>query len=85
MKTTTVNTKGQVAIPVEIRRKYAIRPGTRVIIAEFEGRILMVPLPENPLREGRGSISLGAPVAEIIREVHREEETHERAIRSVRP
>ena len=34
-----VSTRGRVTIPVELRRKLGIRPGTRLIAREEEGRI----------------------------------------------
>ncbi len=37
-----VSTRGRVTIPVEIRRKLGIRPGTKLIVREEEGRIVVM-------------------------------------------
>jgi len=39
MTEVSVTPKGQVTIPVEIRKKYQITPGSKVEIAEEEGKI----------------------------------------------
>lgn len=40
----TVKAKGQVVIPVEIRRKFQIDTGTRVAFLEEEGRLFIQPV-----------------------------------------
>ncbi len=40
----TISGRGQVVIPVEIREKLKIRPGTRVSIEEIDGEIRVIPL-----------------------------------------
>ncbi len=37
-----VGTRGRVTIPVEIRRRLGIKPGTRLIVREEEGRIVVM-------------------------------------------
>jgi len=44
MKASLVTTKGQVVIPVKLRRKFRIRRGTQVVFYEKEGEIRMVPV-----------------------------------------
>lgn len=39
MTEVSVTPKGQVTIPVELRRKYKIQPGSKVEITEEEGKI----------------------------------------------
>lgn len=39
MTEVSVTPKGQVTIPVELRRKYRIQPGSKVEITEEEGKI----------------------------------------------
>ena len=39
MTEVSVTPKGQVTIPVELRRKYSIQPGSKVEITEEEGKI----------------------------------------------
>ncbi|MGH9774427.1 MAG: AbrB/MazE/SpoVT family DNA-binding domain-containing protein [Candidatus Acidiferrales bacterium] len=40
----TVTTKGQIVIPSKLRRKYAIRKGTRVVFIEESNRLILQPL-----------------------------------------
>ena len=40
----TVTIKGQVVIPVALRRKYGIRKGTRVRVVEDNGHIAVLPM-----------------------------------------
>ncbi len=53
----TVTTKGQLVIPSKLRRKYAIRKGTRVAFVEEENRLILQPLTPQFIRSLRGSRS----------------------------
>ena len=44
MKTTKITSKGQIAIPKEIREKEGFKEGTRIAILAFEDRIELRPL-----------------------------------------
>jgi AbrB family looped-hinge helix DNA binding protein len=46
--------KGQIVIPVEIRRRYRIEPGTEMQIMEYGGIIYLIPPVENPIKEACG-------------------------------
>lgn len=46
MQITTVTQKGQVTIPVAIRKKHKIQPGSKVLFFENEERVEMKPLPD---------------------------------------
>ena len=41
METTTVTTNGRVTIPQKLRKKYKIKPGTRIYFTEEKGEIKM--------------------------------------------
>lgn len=43
---TTVNTKGQVTIPIHFRKKMNIRNGTKINFVEEGGRIALDPVPD---------------------------------------
>jgi len=53
---TRVTVKGQVVIPAALRRKLRIEPGTRLLVSEEEGKIILEPLFDDPIREGRGML-----------------------------
>jgi AbrB family looped-hinge helix DNA binding protein len=53
----TVSSKGQIVIPVELRRKYKIRGGTRLSVNDRDGSILLTPNPYDALLALRGCLS----------------------------
>jgi AbrB family looped-hinge helix DNA binding protein len=54
----TVKAKGQVVIPVDIRRKFQIDTGTRVAFLEEEGRLFIQPVTDEFI-EGMKGILVG--------------------------
>ena len=50
----TVKAKGQVVIPVDIRRKFQIDEGTRVAFLEEEGRLFLQPVTDEFIEEMKG-------------------------------
>jgi AbrB family looped-hinge helix DNA binding protein len=54
METSYVTSKGQVVVPARIRRKYGIKPGTRLNFVEENGRLLVQPVTREFIRSFRG-------------------------------
>ena len=54
MPKTTVSGKGWVVIPKEIREKYRLRKGDRVLFVDYGGVIALVPASGDPVKESRG-------------------------------
>jgi AbrB family looped-hinge helix DNA binding protein len=52
MEAATVSPKYQVVIPVRVRRALGIRPGQKVQVIPYEGRIELIPL--KPIKQARG-------------------------------
>lgn len=51
MSTVTVSPKFQVVIPLDVRRKLKLEPGTKLMVVEFNGGLRMMPLkPPSALR-----------------------------------
>ena len=65
----TVTEKGTVTIPVEIRKKYKLNPGSKVRFIDTEHGALLVPTPT--MEELRGILSKEVGY-QIIREIHAE-------------
>lgn len=65
--------KGQVVIPVEIRKKYHISKGTKVIVLDKDGEIIMRPLFKEPVKEARGILKKGSSALKVLIEDRREE------------
>ena len=54
MPTLTISSKGWVVIPAELRKKYQLTPGTKVIIVDYGGVLSIVPADQDPIKKGRG-------------------------------
>jgi len=52
METVTVSPKFQVVIPQKVRKALGLKPGQKVQVIPYEGRIELVPV--EPIRRGRG-------------------------------
>ena len=51
MNTVTVSPKFQVVIPLDVRRRMQLQPGTKLMVVEFNGGLRLVPLgPPSALR-----------------------------------
>ena len=81
--TVKVSRKGWVVIPREIRERYGIRPGDRVHIVDYAGRIAIVPGLKDPIRQGRGLLKGRPSLTEaLLEERRRELEREESKIQS---
>ena len=52
MESATVSTKFQVVIPKKVREALGIKPGQKVQVIPYEGRIEIIPL--EPMKNSRG-------------------------------
>jgi AbrB family looped-hinge helix DNA binding protein len=69
----TVTTKGQLVIPAKLRRKYAIRKGTRVAFVEEQNRLVLQPITPEFIRSLRGSLSKDSSALETLLEERKRE------------
>jgi len=53
----TVKAKGQVVIPVDIRRKFQIDEGTRVAFLEEDGRLVIQPVTDDFIEGMKGILA----------------------------
>jgi AbrB family looped-hinge helix DNA binding protein len=56
MTIVTSTVKGQIVIPADIRGKFKIKKGTRVNVYEDGNKIILEPLPDDPIKQGRGML-----------------------------
>ena len=47
METSVVTVKGQIVVPVKLRRRFGIKRGTKIAFIEQDGRLYMQPLDRN--------------------------------------
>jgi AbrB family looped-hinge helix DNA binding protein len=53
---TYATVKGQIVIPVKLRRKYGIKEGTKIIVMDTGDEIVLRPITEQYLKKLRGSL-----------------------------
>ncbi len=51
-----ITVKGQIVIPASLRRKYGIKPGTKIKIHDDGERIILKPVTDESYRRLRGSL-----------------------------
>lgn len=58
--------KGQIVIPSEIRKKYNIRPGSKLQIMEYGGIIYLIPPVDNPIKAAMGALPSKPSLSEVL-------------------
>ena len=69
---TRATTKGQIVIPVALRRKYNIQGGTRIQVFEEKGRIVLRPVTRETIHSARGLFK-GSGALKILTEERKKE------------
>ncbi len=72
-KTVTVTSKGQMVIPAPLRRRLKIHKGTKIHIAEEQGRLILQPVTKEFIRSLRGSLKGHPSLHDELLKEHREE------------
>jgi len=68
-----VSKKGWVVIPRDIRERHGIKPGDKVVIVDYAGRIAIFPAMKDPVREIRGLLKGGPSLTQALLEERRKE------------
>jgi AbrB family looped-hinge helix DNA binding protein len=80
-ETSTVTSKGQLVVPVRIRRRFGIKPGTEVRFIEREGEIVFQPVTKEFIRSLRGFLKSETSVTQdLLRERKAEREAEEASL-----
>ena len=61
METGYVTTKGQLVIPAKMRRKFGIKPGTRVNFFEEKDGIKIIPVTSETIKKNIGFLGSDGP------------------------
>ena len=77
MNTAYVTSKGQLVVPSRLRRRFGIKPGTRINFVEEGGRIIFQPVTREYIRSFRGMFKLKPGKKSVVQE-HLEERRRER-------
>jgi AbrB family looped-hinge helix DNA binding protein len=71
----TFTSKGQLVVPVELRRKHGIEAGTKIRFLEDEfGRIVLQPLTEEYVDRVMGCLARRPDLLDVWEREHREED-----------
>ena len=73
MSIVTATPKGQIVIPAPIRVKFGITGGSRVEVRVEGGKIVVVPLFADPVRQARGIFKGGESALKALAALRREE------------
>jgi AbrB family looped-hinge helix DNA binding protein len=80
MDTGHVTSKGQLVIPAQIRRRYGIKPGTKIRFIERDQEILIQPVTREYIMSVRGMLkSDTSATEELLAERAREKELEEKS------
>ncbi|KAB2959349.1 MAG: AbrB/MazE/SpoVT family DNA-binding domain-containing protein [Candidatus Methylomirabilis oxygeniifera] len=82
MPITHLSEKGQVLIPKALRRKFGLKPGAKIQLAEEAGRLILSPVPPDPIAAATGSLEGEFSLTADLRRDHQEEIHRERKART---
>lgn len=77
MSVVQLSEKGQIVIPSKMRKKYNLRPKTRMEIMDLGDQIVLCPIPENPIVAAEGFLKSEKSVLEMLKEARKEEKKFE--------
>ena len=66
--------KGQIVIPAELRRKYGIKNGTKIIITDTGDAIVLKPMTEQYLKNLQGSLKGKGGLKVLVEERRKDKE-----------
>jgi AbrB family looped-hinge helix DNA binding protein len=79
MESSVLTSKGQIVIPKNIRKKYGIKPGTRILFVEKDGDITIRALTKEYFKSVAGWLKDGGDILdELMKEKKREIEHDEK-------
>ena len=89
MPVVKTSSKGQVVIPVNIRKKLGIKPGQKVRLTLLGDKAVITPLPEDPIKALRGLLKGKPSMAKALltdrkKEAEREKKISARLLRGSR-
>jgi len=78
METAYVTSKGQMVVPARLRRKYGIKPGTKICFIERDGEILFQPVTPGYIRSVCGMLkSETSATEELLKERAKDKDREE--------
>ena len=78
MSVAQLSPKGQLLVPKHLRRKLGLKPGGKVHLAEEEGRLVLTPVPADPIEAATGFLKGRFSLTQDLRRERRDEGRRER-------
>jgi AbrB family looped-hinge helix DNA binding protein len=76
--TIKISHKGWVVIPVELRRKYDLKPGDEVHVVDYGGVLSLIPVSDDPLKHASGMLKGNKSLTRALLEERKRERARER-------
>ena len=73
MPIVTSTIKGQIVIPAEIRARFKIKKDTQVNVYDDGKRIIVEPIPHDPIQKGRGMLKTKGRILRALIEDRKKE------------
>jgi AbrB family looped-hinge helix DNA binding protein len=86
METAYVTSKGQLVVPAKLRRRYGIKPGTKVCFIERDNEIVFQPVTKEYIRGVCGMLKSETSVTqELLKERAKDKEHEESKLEKLGP
>ena len=79
MEESTMTSKGQIVVPAKLRRRYGLKPGTKVYFIERDDEILFQPVTKEYIRSVHGMLTSGSSVTKELLKERAKDREHEEA------
>lgn len=79
MEESTITSKGQVVVPAKLRRRYGLKPGTKVYFIERNDEILFQPQTKEFIRSVHGMLASETSVTKELLAERAKDKEHEEA------
>ena len=84
METAYITSKGQLVIPAKLRRRYGMKPGTKVCFVERENEIVFQPVTKEYIRSVCGMLKSDTSVTqELLKERGKDKEREETKLKKL--
>jgi AbrB family looped-hinge helix DNA binding protein len=77
MTIATISSKGWIVIPADMRKKYALRSGARIMLVDYGGVLAIVPVMSDPVEEAAGMLEGGPALVKALLEERAQERARE--------
>ncbi len=79
MEESTMTTKGQIVVPAKLRRRYGLKPGTKVYFIERDEEIVFQPVTKEYLKNVHGMLVSDSSVTKELLKERAKDREHEEA------